>query len=253
MKKYIAILGALGLGSMLNAQVSIHKETPQATLDVRESSLFSASDPQGVSFPNFTTEERATFVGVQKGTMIYNITKHCIEVYTEKNNTLGWYCICDTCEFPIDENVILDSVDIPSMMRYATIWEYFIKNYRNNEGWNHEFCNSQTIAEITNNEPVIVNYTSSKRGRIPEKRYTKDITTYSYKGELLDRNKVTLVIPSVDIYKGNNTFNAYIEIDGDGVLRTSIKDAPIYWDIEIGGHQKRVTIEIREGMFQCIE
>lgn len=252
MKKYIAILGALGLGSMLNAQVSIHKETPQATLDVRESSLFSASDPQGVSFPNFTTEERATFVGVQKGTMIYNITKHCIEVYTEKNNTLGWYCICDTCEFPIDENVILDSVDIPSMMRYATIWEDF-RHKEYDEGWNFEYCRVQTIGEITNNEPVKVNYTSSKRGRIPEKRYTKDIITYNYKGELLDSNKVTLVIPNVDIYKGNNTFNAYIEIDGDGVLRTSIKDAPIYWDIEIGGHQKRVTIEIGQGLMFCIE
>lgn len=71
--------------------VGINTETPQATLDIREIENLSADQPQGVVFPSFTTEERNTFnkSEIKEGTMIYNKTMKCIEIYKEGN----WHCL----------------------------------------------------------------------------------------------------------------------------------------------------------------
>ncbi|MCK0206388.1 FISUMP domain-containing protein [Ornithobacterium rhinotracheale] len=50
--------------------------------------------PQGVSFPNFTTQERSTFENVKPGTMIYNTTKKCLEIFLGVvNKVYQWDCV----------------------------------------------------------------------------------------------------------------------------------------------------------------
>lgn len=74
-----------------NRRVGINTETPSATLDVREMDVNSLpkGTPQGVSFPNFTTEQRSKFKNIKEGMMIYNTDLKCIEIYI--NNS--WKCM----------------------------------------------------------------------------------------------------------------------------------------------------------------
>lgn len=71
--------------------VGINTEIPQATLDVREVENPPVDQPQGVIFPSFTTDERNTFdkSEIKEGTMIYNKTMKCIEIYKEGS----WHCL----------------------------------------------------------------------------------------------------------------------------------------------------------------
>ncbi|MDO4764086.1 MAG: GEVED domain-containing protein [Flavobacteriaceae bacterium] len=73
-----------------DGRVGINTEEPLATLDVRETKLdlLPKGTPQGVLFPRFTTQERDTFQNVKEGTMLYNTTLKCLEIY--KENT--WEC-----------------------------------------------------------------------------------------------------------------------------------------------------------------
>lgn len=72
--------------------IGINTEVPQATLDVREIDVNTfPGQPQGVVFPGFTTDERNAFdkSEIREGTMIYNKTTKCIEIYKEGN----WHCL----------------------------------------------------------------------------------------------------------------------------------------------------------------
>lgn len=71
--------------------VGINTENPQATLDIKETELNSLPEgqPQGVSFPNFTSEQRSSFKNVKEGNMIFNTTLKCIELY----DGTSWKCI----------------------------------------------------------------------------------------------------------------------------------------------------------------
>lgn len=70
-------------------KVGINTDQPEATLDVREKTV--NDQPQGVKFPSFTTDEREKFdkLKIKEGTMIYNKTLKCLEIFT--NNQ--WKCI----------------------------------------------------------------------------------------------------------------------------------------------------------------
>lgn len=74
-----------------NARVGINTENPSVTLDVREVGLdlLPNGSPQGVIFPNLTTEQRSKFNNIKEGTMIYNTDLKCIEIYV--NN--AWKCM----------------------------------------------------------------------------------------------------------------------------------------------------------------
>lgn len=72
-----------------DGRVGINTEEPKATLDVRETTDVPESQPQGVLFPNFTSEQRATFQGVAEGTMIFNTTLKCLEIYSDG----AWKCL----------------------------------------------------------------------------------------------------------------------------------------------------------------
>lgn len=97
MKQTLILAGVLSIG-YANAQegrVGINTEQPQATLDVREKPLASlpAGMPQGVLFPKFTTAERSNFTEVKEGTMIYNTTERCWEIYTLRDEQKVWKCM----------------------------------------------------------------------------------------------------------------------------------------------------------------
>ncbi|MDY3315849.1 hypothetical protein D1J36_007650 [Riemerella anatipestifer] len=100
MKK--TLLCAVFLPLVLNAQedyrsrVGINTNTPQATLEIsrKELNTLPKGYPQGVLFPEFTTEERLTFSpSTKKGTLIYNKEKNCIEMYRGFiNGVHEWTC-----------------------------------------------------------------------------------------------------------------------------------------------------------------
>lgn len=77
----------------VKGRVGVNTENPEVTLDIRriELHLLPLGQPQGVSFPNFTTTERDTFdkKEIKEGTMIYNNTKKCLEIF--QHNT--WMCL----------------------------------------------------------------------------------------------------------------------------------------------------------------
>ncbi|MGV4516572.1 hypothetical protein, partial [Ornithobacterium rhinotracheale] len=77
-------------------RVGINTDSPQATLDIAELSNLPSTQPQGVSFPNFSTEERAKFENPKVGTMIFNTDKQCLEMYFGVvNGVHQWSCIPD--------------------------------------------------------------------------------------------------------------------------------------------------------------
>ncbi|MGV4567064.1 hypothetical protein ACQ1P0_10045, partial [Ornithobacterium rhinotracheale] len=79
MKKRFYLLGMLLAGGVALAQqdaegrVGINTDAPEASLDIsRNEELLrkNSTQPQGVSFPNFSTEQRAKFENPKVGTMI---------------------------------------------------------------------------------------------------------------------------------------------------------------------------------------
>ncbi|MDO4763430.1 MAG: fibronectin type III domain-containing protein [Flavobacteriaceae bacterium] len=72
-------------------RVGINTDEPEATLHIKEEdiNILPISTPQGALFPSFSTEERTLFENVVEGTMIYNTTHHCLEIYIDGN----WKCI----------------------------------------------------------------------------------------------------------------------------------------------------------------
>ncbi|MDY3537832.1 hypothetical protein PG275_07440 [Riemerella anatipestifer] len=73
---------AVFLPMALQAQVGINTNDPKATLEVKKNTHIPNTQPQGVLFPRFTSEERLKFSGTAEvGTMIYNTDKSCIEIY----------------------------------------------------------------------------------------------------------------------------------------------------------------------------
>ncbi|MGV4475122.1 hypothetical protein ACQ1P7_10765, partial [Ornithobacterium rhinotracheale] len=103
MKRSFYLLGMLLVGGVALAQqdaegrVGVNTTTPNASLEVsRNDELFKKDETQaqGVTFPNFSTEERSKFENVAVGTMIFNTTKKCLEMYFGlKGGRAHWDCI----------------------------------------------------------------------------------------------------------------------------------------------------------------
>lgn len=91
MKKTLFILSLFGSAIIFGQEkrVGINTETPRATLEVKEKIGLPETTPQGVLFPSFTSEQRAKFISVKEGTMIYNLTLKCLEIYINK----VWKCL----------------------------------------------------------------------------------------------------------------------------------------------------------------
>ncbi|MFU2093964.1 hypothetical protein [Ornithobacterium rhinotracheale] len=105
MKRSFYLLGMLLSGGVALAQqdaegrVGINTSNPVASLDIsRNEALLKDAETQkqaqGVSFPNFSTEERSKFENVAVGTMIFNTDKQCLEMYFGlKGGRAHWDCI----------------------------------------------------------------------------------------------------------------------------------------------------------------
>ncbi|MCU7568586.1 fibrobacter succinogenes major paralogous domain-containing protein, partial [Riemerella anatipestifer] len=88
---------AMFLPLALQAQVGINTNTPRATLEVKKNTNLPNTQPQGMLFPKFTSEERLKFSGTAEiGTMIYNTDKECIEIYRGVSGGVHqWSCLLD--------------------------------------------------------------------------------------------------------------------------------------------------------------
>ena len=67
-----------------SVNVGIGTNVPEATLDISRINPadLPVGSPQGILLPKFTSAERATFENVEKGTLIFNTTKDCVEMYS---------------------------------------------------------------------------------------------------------------------------------------------------------------------------
>jgi hypothetical protein len=75
--------------------VGINTDTPKATLHV-ESKVTSPTSPQGIIPPHATSLEIDSWTGMVRGTLVYNTTTNCIEVY----NGSDWISNCDSSTPP---------------------------------------------------------------------------------------------------------------------------------------------------------
>ncbi|MDO4762906.1 MAG: hypothetical protein Q4A00_00770 [Flavobacteriaceae bacterium] len=126
MKKFYQIVFIFVFGSLLFSQthrVGINTKTPEATLDVKKIPLenLPKGQAQGVIFPHFTTEQRATFANVKLGTMIYNTTLKCLEIYTKVSGVDAWHCLENTpINNPSAPNAPVPNPSTPNTPRMAT-------------------------------------------------------------------------------------------------------------------------------------
>lgn len=212
MRKIFTIIGT-SIISLMNAQVGVNTSNPQATLDIRKSPTIPVTIAQGVSFPNFTSEERATFTNVKKGTMIYNTTKHCLEVYGIQNDTLDWYCVCDNCS--------AGSENVKDGASFAILYDAFI--LVRNDIFVYKDAGQCSVGGYLNSGLEFgIEYKGISLGKYEEQRYSLTRTS-NYEGDghfegisMTDTNTITLVIPAGEITEMEGTIPAYLEVDGDG-------------------------------------
>ncbi|MCK0203535.1 hypothetical protein MWN41_10975 [Ornithobacterium rhinotracheale] len=103
MRRGLYLLSVLLSSSGLLAQqdytgrVGVNTTTPDASLEVsRHDGMLKKDETytQGVSFPNLSTAQREKFLGVKVGTMIFNTTKQCLEMYYGlKAGNPHWDCL----------------------------------------------------------------------------------------------------------------------------------------------------------------
>lgn len=97
MKKTLTILGLMSVAIVYGQEqkVGINTDKPKATLDIMVKENVLEIQPQGVIFPRIRTMIRERFIDVKEGTLIYNTTKKCIELYKGVNTggDRGWFCL----------------------------------------------------------------------------------------------------------------------------------------------------------------
>ena len=91
------------LGVLATAQVGVNTDQPEGTLDAayinpqdaaKGTKWANPETPQGVHFPNVSTEQRSKFNNVREGMIIYNTNKKCLEMYlVPESGAPQWECI----------------------------------------------------------------------------------------------------------------------------------------------------------------
>lgn len=79
--------------TFLCGQVGINTDNPNATLHVDKDISASNTTPQGIIIPSFYSEEREKFVQPEKGLIIFNYTKNCLEINLGNSTTPSWKCV----------------------------------------------------------------------------------------------------------------------------------------------------------------
>ena len=133
-----------------DGRVGINTETPKASLEIARHTGLPETSVQGVLFPQLTTEQRGKFTktDVAEGTMIFNLTKRCLEIFTQND----WNCVSQASVVPSTGLVVKtagwkgdfkSNVEIPAGSRTHSI-SFFIAN-RGSIPWSADLSNALTI------------------------------------------------------------------------------------------------------------
>lgn len=202
MKKRLTILGmllSLAVSYAQEGRVGINTETPQATLDIVASKTAATTSAQGVIFPRFATEERAKFINVAEGTMIYNTTKKCLEVFKglDSGGDNGWHCAGE--EIDAKTSIITKMNNV--IEKYLSIsGTQLVDNRGIDYSWNTKigfrFLDVDEVIEIKTEEEVlllkkiidnIVMYEYNEIGENIEPVLIEDIKLFLVNGKYLEK------------------------------------------------------------------
>lgn len=91
------LIGVFAQAQDYRGRVGINTTTPKAAFEISRHQNLPNTQNQGVMFPSFSTAERDQWTDTQEGTMIYNTTKKCLEMYFGVvSGVKQWNCIPDT-------------------------------------------------------------------------------------------------------------------------------------------------------------
>lgn len=184
MKKTLTILGMLSSLAVSYAQegrVGINTETPQATLDISASKNVRETYAQGVIFPRFATEARAKFINVAEGTMIYNTTKKCLELFKglDSGGDNGWHCTESSVANGLSVRFASFENKIPVELSKANEKDIVANTFE--EHYNYDKANGVIRFTITNNSGVDIlnrDFTNAVRVVYPVMEGEGDMTLF---------------------------------------------------------------------------
>ncbi|MCK0200135.1 FISUMP domain-containing protein [Ornithobacterium rhinotracheale] len=150
------VFGFQALSAQNDGRVGIGTEDPKAILDVLYNSKLSATQAQGVIFPKLSSDQRSEFQNVEEGTMIYNTTRKCLEMYY--GDQVGWECFC-SCGVGTKKELIVSASGFGgAFMEDAPSGENFVKfTLRNNTSKpinNLNLSNAVTLTSGVTNIPI---------------------------------------------------------------------------------------------------
>ena len=179
-----------------DGRVGINTETPKASLEIARHTGLPETSVQGVLFPQLTTEQRGKFTktNVAEGTMIFNLTKRCLEIFTQDD----WNCVSKGSSTPLGvsmqvmgagwEGVFQQGVDIPAGSGTHKVKFLIINNGAT--AWTGDLSSALTItntpAPLPGGAPGptgTVDIDGSQNSNVTVAPGTSEVVTYTLKGK----------------------------------------------------------------------
>ena len=179
-----------------DGRVGINTETPKASLEIARHTGLPETSVQGVLFPQLTTEQRDKFTktDVAEGTMIFNLTKRCLEIFTQND----WNCVSKGSSTPLGvsmqvmgagwEGVFQQGVDIPAGSGTHKVKFLIINNGAT--AWTGDLSSALTItntpAPLPGGAPGptgTVDVDGSQNSNVTVAPGTSEVVTYTLKGK----------------------------------------------------------------------
>lgn len=179
-----------------DGRVGINTETPKASLEIARHTGLPETSVQGVLFPQLTTEQRDKFTktDVAEGTMIFNLTKRCLEIFTQND----WNCVSKGSSTPLGvsmqvmgagwEGVFQQGVEIPAGSGTHKVKFLIINNGAT--AWTGDLSSALTItntpAPLPGGAPGptgTVDVDGSQNSNVTVAPGTSEVVTYTLKGK----------------------------------------------------------------------